>query len=133
MAGIPIERTGALLVAWDDDQVASLPGIAENAARNGYASTEPVAPAEIYRIEPHLGPGGLGGLRIPDEALICPFTPPLAFATQAVRMSFTTDRPFFPYREPSDQREGETVFAGRFLRVFLVAGQRMQGALDDPT
>jgi glycerol-3-phosphate dehydrogenase len=83
-AGIPIERVGALLVAWDADQLASLPVIAENAARNGYASTAPVAPAEIYRIEPYLGRGALGGLRIPDEALICPFTPPLAFATQAV-------------------------------------------------
>src|SRR5215831_17772223 len=27
-AGIPVERLGALLVAWDHDQVAALPGIA---------------------------------------------------------------------------------------------------------
>src|SRR5579864_4588453 len=35
-AGIPVERTGALLVAWTPEQVAALPEIAENARRNGY-------------------------------------------------------------------------------------------------
>ncbi|MGH7292748.1 MAG: NAD(P)/FAD-dependent oxidoreductase, partial [Myxococcota bacterium] len=30
-------------------------------------------------------PGARGGLKIPDESIICPFTPPLAFATQALR------------------------------------------------
>jgi hypothetical protein len=52
---------------------------------------------------------------------------------QAVRMSFTTDRPFFPYSEPADQRTGPPAPGGRLLRVFLVAAQRMQGALDDRT
>lgn len=60
--------------------------------------------------------------------------------TAAVRMSFTTDRPFFPYREPSDQREepapgaprpvGVTP-AERLLRVFLISRSRMEGALGD--
>ena len=40
--------------------------------------------AELSRREPHLGPGALGALEVPDEALICPFTTPLAFATEAV-------------------------------------------------
>src|SRR5215211_7950826 len=33
--GIPVERTGALLVAWDDEQLAELPGILERARANG--------------------------------------------------------------------------------------------------
>lgn len=57
---------------------------------------------------------------------------PNYFSTQAVRMSFATERPFFPYSEPPDQRQGENVFVGRFLRVFVVASQRMQGEMDDP-
>jgi len=83
-AGIPIEPIGALLVAWDAEQQAALANIAENAVRNGYAAARPVTPAEIYRAEPQLGPGALGGLHIPGESLICPFTTPLAFATEAV-------------------------------------------------
>ena len=83
-AGIPIEPIGALLVAWDEEQLAALPGIAENAARNGYLAAQSIDVDELYRSEPHLGAGARGALRIPDESLICPFTAPLAFATQAV-------------------------------------------------
>lgn len=49
--------------------------------------------------------------------------------TGLVRMTFTTDRPFFPYREPRDQREGAT--GDRLLRVFLVAPARMEGKLGE--
>jgi hypothetical protein len=50
--------------------------------------------------------------------------------TSAVRMSFTTDRPFFPYREPADQREAKETRAGdRLLRVFFLGSSRMDGAL----
>jgi glycerol-3-phosphate dehydrogenase len=83
-AGIPIERTGALLIAWDAEQLAALPGIAATAARNGYTATRQVAAQELYQREPHLGAGALGALEVPDESVICPFTTPLAFATEAV-------------------------------------------------
>lgn len=50
--------------------------------------------------------------------------------TSAVRMSFTTDRPFFPYREPADQREAKEAHAGdRLLRIFLLSETRMEGTL----
>ena len=83
-AGIPIEPLGALLVAWDAEQLAALPSITTNAERNGYSATRQLSADELYRLEPHLGPGALGALAVPDESIICPFTTPLAFATQAV-------------------------------------------------
>ena len=83
-AGVPVERTGAVLVAWTPDQAASLPGIEENARRNGYPSVRPVSAAELYAREPWLGPGALAALEVPDESIICPWTVPLAFATEAV-------------------------------------------------
>jgi hypothetical protein len=46
-------------------------------------------------------------------------------ATSAVRMSFETDRPFFPYREPADQRSAPG--PRRLLRIFAVAPARLQG------
>ncbi len=82
-AGIPVERTGALLVAWTPEQVASLPAIEENARRNGYLAVRPLRADELYVREPELGPGALGALEIPDESIICPWTTPLAFATEA--------------------------------------------------
>jgi glycerol-3-phosphate dehydrogenase len=84
-ANIPVERTGALLIAWNADQLAELPGIADKARRNGYRALRQVTTAEVYSLEPHLGPGVVGALEIPDESIICPWTTPLAFATEAVR------------------------------------------------
>ena len=82
--GIAIEPLGALLIAWTAEQVASLDDIAANARRNGYDAARRVTVPELYQREPNIGAGALGALEIPDESIICPFTPPLAFATQAV-------------------------------------------------
>ena len=84
-AGIPVERTGALLIAWTPEQLRALPEITEKARHNGYARIRAVPAAELYRREPRLGPGALAALEIPDESIICPWTTPLAYATEAVR------------------------------------------------
>jgi glycerol-3-phosphate dehydrogenase len=82
--GIPVERTGALLIAWSEEELERLPAIEASARRCGYERARDVTRDELYRREPHLGPGALGALEIPDEHIVCPWTPPLAFATQAV-------------------------------------------------
>jgi glycerol-3-phosphate dehydrogenase len=82
--GIPVERTGALLVAWDEEQRGELPGIVERSRANGYHAIRELDAAELYEREPHLGGGAVAALEVPDEALVCPFTTPLAFATEAV-------------------------------------------------
>lgn len=48
-------------------------------------------------------------------------------ATAAVRMSFDTETPFFPYREPADQRTGPSAL--RSLRVYFVGAWKAQVAL----
>ena len=53
----------------------------------------------------------------------------LAARTSAVRMSFTTDRPFFPYREPASQREGPT--EPRVLKVWFVGPERVAGRVGE--
>ncbi len=83
-AGIPLERTGALLVAWSDEERAAFPGIVDLSRANGYEAIREVEFDELYRREPHLGPGARGALEIPDEGIVCSFTTPLAFATEAV-------------------------------------------------
>ncbi|HTT54804.1 MAG TPA: NAD(P)/FAD-dependent oxidoreductase [Streptosporangiaceae bacterium] len=83
-AGIPLEVTGALLVAWDAEQLATLSDLAERSKANGYTAIRHVTPDELHRREPHLGPGARGAFAIPDEGIICPFTTSLAFATEAV-------------------------------------------------
>jgi glycerol-3-phosphate dehydrogenase len=82
--GIPVARIGALLVAWNTEQLAELPGIVERSHANGYTEIRNVDVHELYRREPHLGAGAHGALEIPDEGIVCPFTTPLAYATEAV-------------------------------------------------
>ena len=84
-AGIAVERTGAVLVAWTAEQAAALPAIIAGARGNGYLPVRELSAAEVYEREPALGPGALAGLLIPDESVIDPWTVPLAFATEAVR------------------------------------------------
>ncbi|MEU0335421.1 NAD(P)/FAD-dependent oxidoreductase [Streptomyces sp. NPDC006193] len=84
-SGIAVERVGALLVAWDEEQLAALPRLAKKAARNGCPGTVLLGPEALYAREPHLGPGALGALHVPGESIICPWSTTLAYATQAVR------------------------------------------------
>lgn len=84
LAGIPVERTGALLVAWTDEEHDTLPRLKDKAERNGYLGCEIVPADEVYRRVPDLGPGVLGGLTVPGEAIICTWTTNLALATDAV-------------------------------------------------
>jgi glycerol-3-phosphate dehydrogenase len=90
--GIPVERTGALLVAWTDEEVDALPSLKDKAERNGYDACGLVDAAEVYRRVPELGAGALAGLTVPGEAIICTWTTNLALATDAVRRGVTLRR-----------------------------------------
>ena len=81
--GIPVERTGALLVAWTRDELEALPSLRDKAVNNGYERCELVDSADVYRRVPSLGDGALGGLTVPDESVICTWTTSLAYATEA--------------------------------------------------
>lgn len=83
-AGVPFERVGGLLIAWNESQRQSLPTLLERAHANGITDVRLVTADEIYHREPHLGRGALGGLLVPGESILCTFTLPLALATQAV-------------------------------------------------
>lgn len=81
--GIPVERTGALLVAWTDEELAALPRLHGKAVANGYDHCVPLTADEVYAEVPALGPGALGGLAVPGESVICSWTTTLALATEA--------------------------------------------------
>ncbi len=87
--GIPVERTGAMLVAWTEEEADALPGLMVKAERNGYRDCGLVRTEEIYRRVPDLGPGALAGLSVPGESIICTWTTNLALATDAVARGAT--------------------------------------------
>ena len=85
--GIPVERTGALLVAWNDEEFEALPGLRDKAVSNGYQHCELIGPEEVYAQVPALAAGARGGLTVPDESIICTWTTNLALATDARQRS----------------------------------------------
>jgi glycerol-3-phosphate dehydrogenase len=70
-------------VAWDDEQAAALPALKDKAAQNGYGATSLLTSDEVRRREPNLGQGVRGGLDVPGESIICPWSTVLAFAKEA--------------------------------------------------
>jgi L-2-hydroxyglutarate oxidase LhgO len=82
--GSPFERSGGLLIAWNQEQLDTLPTLLEKAHKNGVMDVHLISREEVYRREPHLGGGALGGMFVSGEGILCTFTIPLACATQAV-------------------------------------------------
>ncbi len=82
--GSPFELVGGLLIAWNEEQLHTLPTLLEKAIQNGDTDCYLISKEEVYRREPHLGVGALGGMFVPREGILCTFTLPLACTTQAV-------------------------------------------------
>ena len=82
--GWPLERTGALVLAWTEEQLSRLDEVAVRATGNGYTATRALSPAQVYAREPHLGVGVLGALEVPDEGLLDPWSVTLTLAADAV-------------------------------------------------
>ena len=119
--GVAVEKVGAVLVAWDDEQAANLPSLAARAGANGYDRTEIVDSATVYELEPHLGAGARGGLLVPDEHIIDPWSTPLAFAVEAVRNGVTLlrDTPVVGIA-PGDEVHELTTPSGELRSRFVV-------------
>lgn len=83
-ANIAHERIGGLLIAWNQEQFETLPLLLKQARENGDMDVQLISAEEIYRREPHINQGALGGLFVPGEGILCTFSVPLAFAYQAM-------------------------------------------------
>jgi glycerol-3-phosphate dehydrogenase len=83
-SGIALERTGALVVAWDADQAGRLDEVLAKSQANGYPHAHRITLEDLSRREPNLGRGATGAVAIPDESVICPWSPSVAYATEAV-------------------------------------------------
>ena len=83
-ANIPHDRLGAVLIAWNEDQLDALPALEMKAHENGVMDVRIISVNEVYQREPNINKGALGGLLVPGEGILCTFSVPLAFANQAV-------------------------------------------------
>ncbi len=82
--GLPLRASGAIVAAWSAEQAQALPRIVAAAHANGVADAREITSAEILHREPGLSPAVLGGVLVPGEALIDPWSAPLAYLLQAL-------------------------------------------------
>lgn len=82
--GVPIARVGAVMLALDDEQLASLENYFENAHQNGVTDVERISREQVLQRVPLANSAVRGGLWIPRESITCTFTACAALAEHAV-------------------------------------------------
>ena len=83
--GLSLLSTGALVVAWNEDEAARLPALLERAHANGVHDATLIDAHEVAAREPSLAHGQLGALLVPREHVIDPWSPFHHYANEARR------------------------------------------------
>jgi glycerol-3-phosphate dehydrogenase len=81
---LPLLETSAIIVGWTEEERAKLPAIAEKAHKNGVAEVRLLSQTEVRLREPQLAKRALGGVLVPGEHVMDPWSAPLAYAQQAM-------------------------------------------------
>ncbi|MFZ9684579.1 MAG: NAD(P)/FAD-dependent oxidoreductase [Gemmobacter sp.] len=90
--GLPLDRAGALVIAWTEAEAAALPALMAQARANGVGDIEPLDAADLRAAEPALSHRAVAGFRVPGESLIDPWSAPLAYLAQALAHGATLAR-----------------------------------------
>lgn len=90
--GLPLIRSGALVLAWNEVEAVELPNLIAQARANGIGDVEALDRAAILAAEPNLAPGVVAGFRVPGESLIDPWSAAHAYLAQALANGATLKR-----------------------------------------
>ncbi len=82
--GLPLDKAGALVIAWTEEEEATLPSLIDQAHANGVTDVEPLGRAALHALEPNLGHGARAAFRVPREYLVDPWSTPHAYLAQAL-------------------------------------------------
>jgi glycerol-3-phosphate dehydrogenase len=81
---LPVLRSTAMVLAWNKDQLETLPSLVEKAHKNGVTDVAMLSVKDIKAREPHLSDGVVGGFEVPGEFLIDPWASAHAYILQAL-------------------------------------------------
>ena len=82
--GLPLIRSGALVLAWSDEEEARLPALMDQARENAVDNVSLLSAAETRRLEPGLSSAIKASFQVPGEYLIDPWSAPHAYLLQAI-------------------------------------------------
>lgn len=80
---IPFRRTGAMVIAFGEDDMPVLRTLKENGNKNGVKGHRLISRAEALEFEPGLSDDVYAALHAPSSGIVCPFEMTLAFAENA--------------------------------------------------
>ena len=81
---LPLLETGAVLVAWNDEEAVRLDAILAQAHANGVTDVRRMGREELLKREPCLSTKACDAIFVPGEHVIDPWSAPLAYLRQAV-------------------------------------------------
>ena len=81
--GLPIQKIGAMMLAWTQEQVERLNLIHARARKLSHHDVQLVDPSEVYVRSPAIGQGLMAALWAPSEAIVDPFSTAYAYALDA--------------------------------------------------
>lgn len=81
---LPVLKSGALVVAWNGEDLHKLQGIVQQAHDNGIADVAMIDRQRLHALEPHLALNARGAVEVPGEFLIDPWSAPLGYLLQAM-------------------------------------------------
>jgi glycerol-3-phosphate dehydrogenase len=81
---LPLLATSAIVVAWSPDELERLPAIVARAHANGVDDVRALSAEEVRAREPRLAGDLLGGVLVPGESVIDPWSAPLAYVLQGL-------------------------------------------------
>lgn len=81
---LPLLETGAMVMAWNEEERTRLDAIEDLARSNGVDDVRRLTQAEILAREPGLSGRAIAALLVPGEHVIDPWSAPLAYIVQAM-------------------------------------------------
>ena len=82
--GLVQEKTGAFVVAWNEEEMAGLAAITAQAHENGVADVQMIDAKTLRHAEPNLSDRALGAVSVPQESIIDPWSAPYVYLRQAL-------------------------------------------------
>lgn len=82
---LPLLETGAMVVAWSEEEEARLAGLEAQAHANGVSNAHRIGRQAVIDREPRLSGAARAALLVPGEHVIDPWSPFLAYARQAIK------------------------------------------------
>ncbi len=84
LLGLPLLETGAVVIAWNEQEILQLDVIESQAHANGISDVRRISRNKLLEREPYLSSAAKAGLLIPGEFIIDPWSAPLAYLRQAI-------------------------------------------------